>query len=167
MGLPAIYRELFLYVGSVILVSLLLFRLVLILFRRRSLNLSIRQSNRKLFRKISVIAQLVISIAFSFGAIVILKQMYFLHHSGEFGFSFKNTGSIVVYGENKDDILAEQLKQIPEITEVLVAKRLTTLHPERTRLSQKIDSWDEKPAGAETVSLEQYSTIKTCNLRTL
>ena len=155
MGLPAIYRELFVYVGSVVLVSLLLFRFVLFIFRRRSLNLSIRTNNKKLFRKASVVAQLVISIAFSFGAIVILKQMYFLHHSGELGFSFKNTGSIVVYGENQDEVLAEQLKKIPEITEVLVAKRLTTLLPERTRLSQKVDSWDDKPAGAETVSLEQ------------
>ena len=154
-GFSAIFRELLLYIGGVILVSLLFFLLILIIFKRRSLNLSIRQSNKKLFRKISVVTQLVISIGFSFCSIVILKQMYFLHHSGELGFSFRNTGSIVVFGENSDDILADRLKQIPEITETLVAKRLTTLLPERGRTSQEVNSWDNKPAGTENISLEQ------------
>ena len=155
MDLPTIYRELLMYVGGVILVSLLVFLLILIIFRHRSLNISIRQSNKKLFRKVSVVAQLVISIGFAFCTIIILKQMYFLHYSGELGFSFNNSGAIVIYGENKDEMLAEQLKQIPEITEVLVAKRLSTLLPEKSRSSINIGSWDDKPASSENISLEQ------------
>ena len=155
MDLPTIYRELLMYVGGVILVSLLVFLLILIIFRHRSLNISIRQSNKKRFRKVSVVAQLVISIGFAFCTIIILKQMYFLHYSGELGFSFNNSGAIVIYGENKDEMLAEQLNQMPEITEVLVAKGLTTLLPEKSRSGINISLWDNKPAGSETIRLEQ------------
>ena len=155
MELSAIYSELLMYVGSVILFSLLVFWLILFIFRQRSLNLSIRQSRKNLSRKASVVVQLVISVGFAFCTTVILKQMYFLHNSGELGFSFKNSGAIVVYGENSDEILANQLKQIPEITEVLVAKQLTTLLPERSRSTQEVISWDDKPANTENVSLEQ------------
>jgi len=81
MSMPAIYRETLLYVGSIILVSFLVFWLILFIFQRRSLNVSIHRSNKTLFRKCSVIIQLVISIGFAFCTIIILKQMYFLHHS--------------------------------------------------------------------------------------
>ena len=155
MDLPAIYLELLMYVGGVILIALMVFWLILVVFRRRSLNVSIRQSNKTLFRKASVVVQLIISIGFAFCTTVILKQMYFLHHSGELGFSFKNSGSIVVYGEDNDEILANRLKQIPEITEALVAKRLTTLIPEGGRSRQNVDSWDNKPTDAQDISLEQ------------
>ena len=41
MELPAIYRESLIYIGGIILVSLLVFWLILIIFQRRSLNVSI------------------------------------------------------------------------------------------------------------------------------
>ena len=155
MGLPAIYRESLMYIGGVIMVSLLIFWLILIIFQRRSLNQSIRRSNKKLFRKISVIVQLVISIGFAFCAIVILKQMYFLHHANELGFSFKNRGTVIMWNEEHSGVLANQLKQIPEITEVVDAEGLLDLLPQRGRMSQGIFRWDDKPTDAERISLER------------
>ena len=61
MNLSAIYSEMLGYIGSVILVSLLAFWLILFIFRRKNLNLSIRRINKNLSRKISVIVQLIIS----------------------------------------------------------------------------------------------------------
>ena len=152
MNLPAIYSESLMYIGGVILISLLVFWLILFIFQRMSLNMSIRRTNKKLFRKISVVVQLMISIGFAFCTIIILKQMYFLHHSGELGFSFKNRGSVIV--ENGDGF-ADRLKQIPEITEVVDARRLSNLLPQTGRSSLEISSWDEKPFDAENISLEQ------------
>jgi len=155
MGLPAIFRELLLYVGGVMLVSMLTFWLILFIFRHRSLDVSIRQSNKKMFRKASVVVQLAISIGFAFCTVIILKQMYFLHHTDELGFSFKNSGSVIVYGENSDQLFADRLKQLPEITDVLVAKGLMTLLPESGRPSQDVGSWDGQPGTTESISLER------------
>jgi len=160
MDLPAIYRELFVYVGGIILVSLLAFWTILFIFRRISLNVSIRQSNRKLFRKISVVAQLVISIGFAFSTIVILKQMNFLRHTHELGFSFQNRGSVWVSDRalpNGDgSVLANQLKQIPEITEVVYAEGIMNLFPPSNSLGFRIDSWDDKPADAGNIDLARF-----------
>ena len=156
MSLPAIYRESLLYIGSVIIVSLFVFWLILIIFRHRSLNVSIRQSNSKMFRKASVVVQLMISIGFAFCTIVILKQMYFLHHSGELGFSFKNRGSITVYGENNESV-ADRLKQIPEIVEAVDVRNIGPLLPQYSRSNKEFDVWDEQPVNAALISLEQVT----------
>ena len=164
MNLFAIYSEAFMYVGVVIFVSLLVFWLILLIFRYRSLNLSIRRSNtctlyevqsKKLFRKISVVVQLVISIGFAFCTIVILKQMYFLHHTDELGFSFQNRGAIEWY-RSDGDVLANQLKQIPEITEVIHAQGMQNLVPLNGRTSTRISEWDDKPADAERLNVQIF-----------
>jgi len=155
MDLPAIYSESLMYTGAVILISLLLFWLILFIFRKRSLNLSIRKSNRNLSRKVSVVAQLVISIAFAFCAIVILKQMYFLHHSDELGFSFKNTGSVTIRETTPkwDGVLANYLKQIPEITQVVDADGMVDLLSPAVTESRTIGSWDDRPGDVATINI--------------
>jgi len=154
MSLPTIYRESLLYIGGVIIVSLFMFWLVLFIFRQRSLNLSIRRSNKKLFRKMSVVVQLVISMGFAFCTIIIVKQMYFLHHSGELGFSFKNRGSIKVYDEN-NEIVADRLRQIPEIMEVVDARTMKPLPSQDKRNKKEFETWDEQQSNAEKISLDQ------------
>ena len=154
MNLPAIYRESLMYIGVVMLVSLLLFRLIIFIFRRSTLNVSIRRSNKKLFRKASIVVQLLISVGFAFCTIVILKQMYFLHHSEEIGFSYKNRGSLQVWGDN-EDVLENQLKQIPEITEVVNAKGQANLLPQSGRHSREISSWDDNTTDAANINIEE------------
>jgi ABC-type antimicrobial peptide transport system permease subunit len=157
MDLPAIYREMFVYIGGVMLVSLLVFWLILFLFRRRSLQVSIGRSHKKMFHKISVVVQLVISIGFAFCSIIILKQMYFLHHTEELGFSFQNRGVVELSEEGQSVVLADLLKQIPEITKVVDAERMMNLVPLRGRMSRMIKSWDEQPGDMENLNLEfQY-----------
>ena len=112
-SIPAIYSELLIYTGSIIAASLLLFQLLLFIFRRRSLNLSIRMNKKTLFRKVSIIGQLFISIGLSFCTILILKQMYFLHHTTELGFSFQNRGVVLLQTKGHGNALTNHLKQIP------------------------------------------------------
>jgi len=165
MNLSAIFYESLMYIGSVILVALLAFWILLIIFRYRSLNLTIRQTNtctlyevhsKKLFRKVSLVVQLMISIGFAFCTIIILKQMYFLQHSGELGFSFKNRGSISVSGQ-KGSIYANQLKQLPEITEVIDPKGgMYGLLPDGGGGSGfRVSSWDDEPAEAESLIFQR------------
>ena len=158
MDLPAIYSESLLYVSGIILISLLIFWLILFIFRRRSLNASIRRSNKNLSRKISVIVQLVISIGFAFCAAVILKQIHFLHHTDELGFSTQNRGSVIIWetaSPTGKGELANFLKQIPEITEVVDADGMMDLLSPTVTMAFTIHSWDEKPADAEIIDLEQ------------
>jgi hypothetical protein len=121
MDLSSIYLESAIYIGAVITVALLVFIGVLFLFRKKSLSVSIRKSNKNLFRKMSIVFQLLISIVFIFCTTVMIKQLHFLHHT-DLGFTFKNTASVVIIGEadsTYSDQLENQLKQIPEITETL------------------------------------------------
>jgi len=160
MDLPAIYRELLAYTGGVILVSMLVFWVILIIFRMRTLNVSIRRSNKNLSRKVSVIVQLVISIGFAFCTIVILKQMNFLHNSGELGFSFQNRGSLVVMDnpEGSTEGLVNHLKQIPEIAELVEICVGGMFHflPEIGIPDLQVRSWDEKPIDAEDITMREY-----------
>ena len=78
---------------------------------------------------------------------VILKQMYFLHHTGELGFSLKNRGSVIFFGANSD-VFANHLKQMPEITDVVDVKGFMNLVPLNVSASRDIRSWDSKQADA-------------------
>ena len=157
MTLPAIYRELLMYVGCIILISLPFFWMLLFFYRRKSMNESIRRGNSKLFRKVSLVAQLLISIGFVFSISVILKQMYFLHHTTELGFSFKSRGSITIISGANSDVLTNQLKQIPEITEVIDATALQVLLPLSGYSSTDVYSWDDKPADTEYINIFEFT----------
>jgi ABC-type antimicrobial peptide transport system permease subunit len=111
-----IYIELLIYIVAIILVSLFVFLLTLAIFRRRTLNAATGKGNKKMFRKTSIVAQLIISIVFAFCTTIILKQMYHLHNSADLGFSFKNRGTVSSNGLNTT-VLEDILKQIPEVTE--------------------------------------------------
>jgi len=168
MSLPAIYSESLMYIAGVIGVTLLVFWLILFFFRHRSLNISIRQGNKNLSRKISVIVQLVISISFAFCTIVILKQIYFLHHTSELGFSFQNRGVVFMWspttmaGNRDNGVLVNLLKQVPEITDVIDAEGLDVLLPQNIRRSTVIFSWDDKPANIEKTGFEQVYSSPEC-----
>jgi ABC-type antimicrobial peptide transport system permease subunit len=126
--LSSIYIESLIYIVLIILISLLVFLSVLMIFRRRALNVAIRSSNKKMFRKVSIIVQLIISINFAFCTVMILKQMYFLHNT-DLGFDLKYVGSIDPWEHDMDAVsLENKLKQIPEITATLKGFSLTRSH---------------------------------------
>jgi len=158
MDLSAIFYELFRYLGVVILVALLLFWLILFIFRRRSLNRSISRTDKKMFRKISIVFQLVISMFFVFCTSIIQKQMYFLHDSHEIGFSVKNKGIIRNVPREYSAVLANRLKQIPEITEVVEEKGMSGVFPESYHKGEYLESsWENKPADAENFRIHVYN----------
>ncbi|MDR2774107.1 MAG: ABC transporter permease [Tannerella sp.] len=151
LELSSIYLESIIYISVIMAVALGTFILTLAIFRRRTLNASIR-SNKKMFRKTSIAVQLVISIVFAFCTAVILKQMYYLHNT-DLGFAFKNRGSIYIptnYEQVK--ILNDKIKQIPEIEETLSGH--VPLMPKVQRWSSQISEWEDKQENDKTVAVE-------------
>jgi hypothetical protein len=142
LPLSAIYAELSVYAAIIILLSLTVFLLLMILFRRKTLSASIRRARENVSRKISVVLQLVISISFIFCTTVMMLQLRFLHRV-DLGFEYKNTASVMIYPFVDLTVQEEQLKQIPEITETL--KGYAGLLPKQSRISLRIDSWDDMP----------------------
>ncbi|MDR1340741.1 MAG: hypothetical protein LBK58_11915 [Prevotellaceae bacterium] len=159
LELSAIYLESTVYIAVVITVALTAFFLTLAIFRRRTLNAGIR-GNKKIFRKASIVAQLIISIVFAFCTLVILKQMYYLH-SSDLGFSLKNRGSVNMGGVDSEStelkILNDKMKQIPEIKETILED--LPLLPIRHRSSRKIFEWDGKQGDAE-IDIESNQITK-------
>jgi hypothetical protein len=147
LELSLIYFESLIYISVIILVSLLIFILTLAIFRRRTLSTSIQRSNRKMFRKISIAFQLVISIGFMFCTVIILKQMYHLHNT-DFGFAIKNNGSVGISGRVDMAMLEDKIRQIPEITGTL---RGNPLIPISGSIGTSISKWDDKPANAKDI----------------
>jgi ABC-type antimicrobial peptide transport system permease subunit len=149
--LSAVYFELLTYTGAVILISLITFILVLTIFRHGNLNLAIRRSNKKTFRKISVVAQLAISTGFAFCTIIIVKQVYHLHNTTDLGFVLKNRGAVRI-NRMKPDVYENHIKQIPEITETIIA--FQPLTPLVRRMTTIINDWDEKPENVKEIEIE-------------
>jgi ABC-type antimicrobial peptide transport system permease subunit len=153
--LSAVYLESLVYIGGIILVSLLIFWLILLILRHRSLNLSIRRSNKNVSRKVSVVVQLIISIGFAFCSIVILKQMHFLQNTDELGFSFQNRGALLGSQPGGTPEWVNHLNLMPEITRVVNAEGTANLVPLRSRSSSRVTSWDDKPADVEHINIER------------
>ncbi|MDR1170798.1 MAG: ABC transporter permease [Prevotellaceae bacterium] len=145
LDLSAIYLESIIYMAGVIATALTVFFLMLVIFRRRTLNASMR-SNKKILRKVSIVVQLIISIVFAFCTLIILKQMYYLHNSVNLGFSFKNRGSVEV-GIEEIEVLSNKMKQIPEIKETVTGH--FPLLPIRGKMNDMISDCKQDGKGIE------------------
>jgi hypothetical protein len=118
LDLIEIYPETLLYIAVVIIVLLLGFQLTVSIIRKRTVNVSVRRSGQGLFRKISVVVQLIISIGFAFFTLMMIKQLYYLHNIADLGFEFKDRGSLTIYSNDLDkSAMDNKISLIPEITQ--------------------------------------------------
>jgi ABC-type transport system, involved in lipoprotein release, permease component len=150
MSFSKIYPELLLYTLGVTVFSLTLFLILLIAFRKRTLNTSIRQGNKTVLRKASVVFQLVISIVFIFCTSVIFKQIHYLHNT-ELGFAYKNRVSIQYDKYINKELFINELNQIPEVAQVL--PDYFPILPVGIKRSMTIKDWEDKSENAEDVLL--------------
>ena len=147
-----IYGQLSIYVLGVILLSFLFFLLILLVFRKKALNVSIRKRRSNFFRYASIVSQLIISIGFIFCTSVLLKQIYYLHHAADLGFTYKNSATIRVHPADMG-VLSNQLKEIPEITDVLMLDNNFPLFPLRGSSATRIYEWDDMSPESERISI--------------
>jgi len=150
MNVGSIYVELSLYISAIILLTILLFAFTLAIFRKYALNISIRRTNNQLFRKISIVVQLIISIGFVFCTAVMIKQVHYLHNNEDIGFEYKNRSCLYIAVSRVNlDVIHNKLKQIPEITDIIAdCGRLIPAQNWMTSVSR----WDGK-TGDESIRM--------------
>lgn len=110
-----------------------------------------KNSNRFLFRKCSIIFQLIIGILFIFCMTVILKQIYFLTNT-DLGWERRNIATIArIYPGDSFDEIADKTAQLPCTQEVL--KGHWGLLPRGASLSLHLEKWDEKQDSVKGCSI--------------
>jgi hypothetical protein len=153
LTLSSIYLESTVYIAAVIVVALAAFVLMLALFRRRTLSANI-YGRKKMFRRTSIVVQLIVSIVFAFCTTIILKQMYYLHNI-DLGFAYKNRGSAYFYNTTFDNVKAlnDKIRQLPEIEETVVG--YSSLLPVMGYTRFQFDKWDGKQEGDKNIDLDK------------
>ncbi|MDD4821629.1 MAG: ABC transporter permease [Bacteroidales bacterium] len=126
----AIYGETLAYALLLIVLSYLVGIIPISYFRRKTLQANIQPQSgpiRHLFRKTTLILQLIISIGLIFATMVLFKQVYYMTHEGT-GFDSKNVWNVnvPVRDFNVADY-AEKIAQIPTVTEV--SKQVSSIFP--------------------------------------
>jgi len=119
----SIFAELLVYALSITMLAFIMGLFPILHLRMRSLKETIQQQhtvrNKNLFRKVSLIIQLTISIGLLLCSLIMLKQMNYLIHT-DLGINRKNIASVQA---TCCDFLGPQyvdkLKQVPGVTDVL------------------------------------------------
>ena len=147
MNLSAVMGEVSLYFFAIVLLALLVFFLLLFIFKKRSLNASIRKSKNSNARKLSIVLQLIISIVFIFCTSVMIRQLNYLHRADNLGIDFTRTS---VFSIQEDaSVIESKLNQIPEIEQFFVD--IFSFFPRMMLSQMRVDAWDGKDAGSEEV----------------
>ena len=150
-----VYQQATLCTVSMILLSALMASIPILYYRKRSTQsiLSAQKGGREknLFRRATLLFQLVISIGFIFCASVIMKQLHFLNHS-DVGMERKNRAALTIHNYDDSQAVLERIKQVAEVEEALAVSN--PLIPSQGMMSRGYKDWDDKPEGAEDVKIE-------------
>jgi hypothetical protein len=119
----SIYAELLSYAALLIVSSTIAGSIPVLYFRKQTLNDNIKglgtPGSRNLFRMVSLWVQLTISLGLMFCSAVFIKQMRFLHHA-DLGINRRNVAAVQAQCcRLTSPHYAEQIKQIPGITDAL------------------------------------------------
>lgn len=120
-----IYVETLSYGVMIVAVTILLVLLpVMMFFRRQTLYSSLQNAKggirKNLFRKVSIVLQLIISIGFIYCTVVIYKQVDSILHA-DTGIDQQNTATVDCYPLPTETLYME-LKQLPEVQDVIMAR---------------------------------------------
>jgi len=117
-----IYTELLSYAALLIMCSIVTCGIPVLYFRNQVLDESIKGSgspgSRNLFRKASLLVQLIISLGMMFCAAVFIKQIHFLNHT-DLGINRSNIAAISARCCPLPAYYAQQIKQVPGIVDAL------------------------------------------------
>ena len=140
---------------GVIVLSTILASVPILYYRKRSTQsiLSAQKGGREknLFRRATLLFQLVISIGFIFCASVIMKQLHYLNHS-DVGMERKNRAALTIHDYSDSQAVLERIKQVAEVEEALAVSN--PLIPSQGMMSRGYTDWEGKPEGAEEVQIE-------------
>ena len=80
-----------------------------------------------------------------------MKQLHFLNHS-DVGMERKNRAALMIHAKTDKQMLQERIKQLAEVEEVIGASN--PLIPTQGLMSRNYSTWEDKPEGAEGISIE-------------
>ena len=150
-----VYQQATLCTVAMILLSALMASIPILYYRKRSTQsiLSAQKGGREknLFRRVTLLFQLVISIGFIFCASVIMKQLHYLNHS-DVGMERKNRAALTLHNDDKNQSVLERIKQVAEVEEALAVSN--PLIPSQGMMSRGYTDWEDKPENAEDVQIE-------------
>lgn len=151
------YLESAIYLLALIVITLLLLLLFVGITRKQTLhnNISMKAHGHvsNLFRKVSLVFQLAISIGFIFCTVVMMKQLDFLHTSDEMGWKYRNIGAITYVKGVPAESIDKILPQVPTITQTL--KGYFTPIPKFGSITYTIKEWEDKPDNIANVTIEE------------
>ncbi|KAA6316309.1 hypothetical protein EZS27_033362, partial [termite gut metagenome] len=156
------YKETFVYTLAVVAITFLFSTFPIYYFRRKSLRTSIYGSeggkrSGDLFRKTALVFQLIICIGFVFCTVVMMKQLHYLRSTNDIGMERHNIGVITNLKGIDQNYLAEKMKQLPQITDVL--KGYPPIIPSWGVMTIGSDSWEGKQENSDQqVTLQVYAT---------
>ncbi len=140
---------------SAILLSVFMAIIPIIYYRRKSvqsiLNAQKGGKEKNLFRKATLLLQLIISIGIIFCASVITKQIHFLNHS-DVGMNRKNIAALMINQDTDQQMLLDRIMQLPEVDNAIAVTN--PLLPVRGMMSRQFKDWEDKKADAEPVNIE-------------
>ena len=117
-----IYTELLLYAALLLVCGFIVGGIPVLYFRKQVLNEHIKghgsPGSRNLFRKGSLLVQLIISLGMMFCATVFVKQVRFLHQT-DLGIDRLNVASVEIFGFPLTPPYVDRIKQIPGIADAL------------------------------------------------
>ena len=155
LSLMEVYQQATICSIAVMLLSAFGAAMPIVYYRRKSVQsiLSTQKGGREknLFRRTTLLFQLIISIGFIFCASVIMKQLHFLNHS-DVGMERKNRAALMIHAKTDKQMLQERIKQLAEVEEVIGAS--SPLIPTQGLMSRNYSTWEDKPEGAEGISIE-------------
>jgi len=127
----SIYSELFIYTILLIVSGFIIGGIPILYFRKQVLNKSIKGNEtpgyRNLFRKCSLIVQLITCLGMMFCVVVFMKQIRFLHQTN-LGINRSNVATVYIPdGSPLKPPYADQIKQIPGIIDAIHVRRVNFL----------------------------------------
>ena len=148
------YGEILIYLLAVIILSFLFALMPLSYFRRRTLQETIKGSvataRPYLFRRIGIIVQLIVSLAFIFCTVVIMKQLYFLKNT-DLGMERHRVANVALWNGDINQWV-EKIKALPMVTETLPPVYFPII-PVGPMMYVEITNWDGLPKVTEKTLL--------------
>jgi len=151
------YQEFILYMGIIIVATILFSWLTLLTQRRRTLQSSIVPASGRsfsmFFRKVGLWFQLALSIGFMFCTTVMIKQLHHLYTSRDMGFNNMEVGLVKSFrGITEQHELEDGMKQIPFIEYHRLGDVPFRFYGSSIRMAH---NWDDKEEDAGDVNILQ------------
>lgn len=153
-----IFGDILLYAGVVTVGAFLISILPVQYFRRKTLLATIQGKSgsygRNLFRRGSILLQLIVSVGLMFCTSVLFKQVYFLSNT-DLGLARENVSTLSL-GWRGDysliPVIKQEMEKLSSMQEVLDVQ--FSLFPQHSSMSSETAQWEDRPSDAKPVSIE-------------